>query len=129
MVANSAKSRYLIELLGVLLLYGALLTFSLHALGAHEATWALRVPVALLPAIGAALLLVPITRYVRRVDEFERRVQFEAIAFAFAATAVTTFTYGFLENVGFPHLNWMWVWPVMSGFWIVARPIAVRRYR
>ncbi|HEV7596282.1 MAG TPA: hypothetical protein VGO33_14890 [Gemmatimonadaceae bacterium] len=128
MVARSAQRQYLIQLFGVLVLYGALLTLSLHALGAHAATWAFRVPVALLPALGAALLLLPIVRYVRAVDEFERRVQFEAIVLAFAATAVTTFTYGFLENVGFPQLNWMWVWPVMAAFWIAGRAIAVRRY-
>jgi hypothetical protein len=129
MVAPSAQRQYLVQLFGVLFLYGALLTLSLRVLGAHAATWGLRVPVALLPALGAVLLLIPIVRYVRAMDEFERRVQFEAIVLAFAATAVTTFTYGFLENVGFPQLNWMWVWPVMSAFWIAGRIIAVRRYR
>ena len=29
-----------------------------------------------------------------------------ALGFAFAASALLTFSYGFLENVGFPHITW-----------------------
>ena len=63
-----------------------------------------------------------------RLDELQRRIQFEAIAFAFAGTALLTFSYGFVENVGFPHLSWFFVWPIMAILWIIGLGIATRRY-
>jgi hypothetical protein len=47
----------------------------------------------------------------------QRRVQFEAVAFAFAATALLTFTYGLLENVDFPRISLTWVLPLMIVLW------------
>jgi hypothetical protein len=53
----------------------------------------------------------------------------EGLAFAFAATGLTTFSYGFLQTVGFPNLSWFIVWPVMSLFWGVGHAMAKRRFR
>jgi hypothetical protein len=67
--------------------------------------------------------------YLRQIDELHRRIQLEGLAFAFAATALTTFSYGFLQTVGFPDLSWFIVWPVMSLFWGIGHSLATRRYR
>ncbi|MEA1674025.1 hypothetical protein [Nitrospirillum sp. BR 11163] len=40
-------------------------------------------------------------------------MQLVAIGFAFAGTALLTFTYGFLEVAGFPRLSMFMVWPLM----------------
>ena len=53
----------------------------------------------------------------------------KALGFAFAASALLTFSYGFLENVGFPHISWLWVWPVMGVMWMVGLRLASHRYQ
>ena len=85
--------------------------------------------VALLPMIPACAAMWAILRQLRRADELQRRSQLEALALAFAGTALVTFGYGFLENVGYPRLSMFTVWPLMGAFWIVGTFISDRRYR
>jgi hypothetical protein len=63
------------------------------------------------------------------MDELQRRIQLESLAFGFAAAAIATFTYGFLQNAGLPEVSWVWVWPVMAVCWMVGQLVARRRYR
>ena len=62
------------------------------------------------------------------MDELQQRLEVEALAFAFGGTALITFAYGFLQDAGFPDLNWFYVWPLMGGLWIVGGFIARRRW-
>jgi hypothetical protein len=59
----------------------------------------------------------------------QRRIQFDAIAFAAGATAILTFTWGLLENAGFPHLSLIWVLPLMAALWGIAAGVSAARYR
>ena len=52
----------------------------------------------------------------------------EAFAFAFAGTALVTFTYGFLDFAGVPRINWWFVWPVMATLWIIGGFLARKRW-
>ena len=70
-----------------------------------------------------------ILRELRRMDELQRRIQLEALGFAFAGTALLTFSYGFLEGLGYPRLSMFTVWPVMAALWIVGLLMARRRYQ
>jgi hypothetical protein len=63
------------------------------------------------------------------MDELQRKIQLEAVVFGFCGTALLTFSYGFLENAGFPHLNWIWIFPLMAALWGLGQAIAARRYR
>lgn len=87
----------------------------------------LRTLISVAPVVPAGLMCWAIVRQMRRLDEMHLRIQFEALGFAFAASALLTFSYGFLENVGFPHITWHWVWPVMGLMWILGLAIARRR--
>jgi hypothetical protein len=82
-----------------------------------------------LPYCPALAALVAFLRFFRGVDELEQRIHLEGFAFAFGGSALATFAYGFLEGVGFPHLNWTFVWPVMGAFWAVGNILARKRYR
>ena len=107
--------------------YGATLFLSIWLINtAPGAPW--RFAIALLPMIPAIGVLVAVLRQLRRMDELQRQIQFEALAFAFAGTALITFGYGFVENVGLPHLNWFWVWPIMAILWAIGSALAARRY-
>ena len=56
-------------------------------------------------------------------------MQLESLAFGFAAAAIATFTYGFLQNAGLPDVSWVWVWPVMAVCWLLGQVAARWRYR
>lgn len=122
-------SRYVIELGAAFAAYVAALFVSNGLLAALDTDHATRPFIALLPMLPGAAICWSVIRQVRRADEMQRMLQFEALAIAFAATALSTFNYGFLESVGFPKLSMFAVWPLMAGFWIVGSVIAQWRYR
>jgi hypothetical protein len=73
--------------------------------------------------------LIAFVRFMGALDELQRSIQLEAIAFGFGGTAVLTFGYGFLQGVGFPTLNWTFIFPLMIGLWGIGVAVAGRRYR
>jgi len=85
--------------------------------------------VAALPVLPTCLALLVFVRYLGRMDELQRRIQLDAIAFAAGATAILTFTWGLLENAGFPHLSLIWVLPLLVALWGLATAVASWRYR
>ena len=123
----SGDRQYRNELLLAILAYAAVLVPTVVIVNANEdAAW--RYPVALLPMIPLGFALVVWVRFFRRMDELQQRLEVEALAFAFGGTALITFAYGFLQDAGFPDLNWFYVWPLMGGLWIVGGFIARRRW-
>src|SRR4051812_2571523 len=125
---NQVHRRYLVEFSAALIAYMIVLVGSIKLLGMYGDT-AWRYPLALAPVLPAAAALLAFVRFFRRVDELEQRMHLEGLAFAFGASALATFAYGFLEGAGFPHLNWTFVWPVMGLFWGVGNALARHRYR
>lgn len=122
--------RYTLEFTATMLLYLVILALSLlllHRFG--ESPLLMRVLISLAPVLPCGLLCWVVLRELRRLDELQLRIQFEALAFAFAATALTTFSYGFLQNVGAPPLSWLMVWPLMGLTWIIGLGMARWRYR
>jgi hypothetical protein len=118
----------LIQFLSAMGAYVILLLVSVALLNSNPtAPW--RGLVAVLPAIPIILILLVVVRLIGRLDELQRRIQLDAIAFAFGATAIVTFTWGLLETAGFPHLSLIWVLLLMSALWGVATIFASRRYR
>jgi len=121
--------RYLIEMTSALAVYGALLVGSIELLthAAMASPW--RDLVALAPMIPAAAVAWIVLRELRRMDELQRRIQLEALGFSFAGTAILTFSYGFLEGLGYPRLSMFTVWPILAVLWVVGLALARRRYQ
>jgi len=124
-----AIRRYVAELGSGLLAYGAALAVSNAILMQVHVHGVVRQAIALLPMLPALLVCWAILRQLRRLDELQRRLQFEALSMSFAATALLTFSYGFLEGVGYPRLSMFVVWPTMCAFWIIGVGIGSWRYR
>jgi hypothetical protein len=126
---SSPTARYTGELVATLLLYGALLTGSITLLThvAVPSPW--RDAIALSPMVAGALLAWVVLRQLRRMDELQRRIQLESFGFAFAGTALATFSYGFLEGLGWPRLSMFVVWPLMAVLWTTGLALARRRYQ
>ena len=91
-----------------------------------DAPW--RYAVAVTPMIPWVFIVGAYVRYYRRMDELHQRMALEAFAFAFAGTALLTFTYGFLDVAGAPRINWWFVWPVMAALWIIGGFVARKRW-
>lgn len=121
--------RFLIEFGLGMAAYAIFLIVSLRLLVGGIDDQVLRTAVSLLPIIPCGLICWAIVRQLRHIDEMQRTIQIEALAIAFAATALLTFSYGFLENVGFPKLSMFAVWPLMSTFWVIGLLITQSRYR
>jgi hypothetical protein len=84
---------------------------------------------ALAPVAPFVLAAWAWVRLFRRIDELHRRMQVEALAFAFGGTALCVITYGFLETAGFRPVSVWWVWTAMALLWFVGLRLARRRYR
>ncbi len=125
MLEREANRRGNLELAASLAVYAIILIPALHFGSGMEAGIA-RTLIMLSPMIGFLLALWAIIRQFKRVDEFVRQRTLENVAIAAAVTAGASFTYGFLENVGFPRLSMFAVWPLMGAAWGV---VAIGRYR
>jgi hypothetical protein len=123
------NKQYLKELTAALLVYGGVLFGSIELLThvAFARPW--RDLVALSPMLPAAAMAWVILRELRRMDELQRRIQLEALGFSFAGTAILTFSYGFLEGLGYPKLSMFTVWPILAVLWVVGLALARRRYQ
>lgn len=125
MDANS--KRYLREFLTSMLGYSLLVPVSIRLLHGHEHT-PVGFALAFLPIIPAAFALWAFLRYFRGLDELQRRIQFEAVAFSFLATCFITLTWAFQQNAGLPRFDVSWVAPLLILLWGLGLGIAKRRY-
>ena len=120
--------RYMLEFGGAMLAYSVILVMSLMFLRENpDSPW--RIPVTVAPVIPIVFAMLAVIRYVRRMDELRRHIHLEAIIIAYLATVILCVSYGFLENVGFPSFNTMWVGVAMIGLWGIGQLLANRKYR
>ncbi len=86
-----------------------------------------RIVVVLIPMLPAAFICGVCIFAIRKLDEMQRKLQFEALALSFVGTALITFSYGFLEVVGFPRISMFAIWPLMAALWFVG--VMIGRFR
>jgi hypothetical protein len=108
--------------------YAVMVPVSIWLLKYHDHS-PLRYLYAVLPVIPAALAMWAAIRFFRGLDELQRRIQFEGIAFGFLGTCAISLTWGFLQNAGLPHADVIWVAPLLIFLWGVGRCLAARRYQ
>ena len=125
---NESCRPYRKDFLIALGLYALVLVLSISAISRFHLGW-WRIPVAIVPVLPCLLVMRAMLAFFSRCDELQIRIHLQSLAFAFAGTAVLTLTYGFLQNVGFPDINWVWVWPLMGSLWLIGQLIAKRKYR
>ncbi|HZR26613.1 MAG TPA: hypothetical protein VFA59_23665 [Vicinamibacterales bacterium] len=89
-----------------------------------------RVAVALSPVPGNVLIVGLVVRQIRRLDEFQKRLHFEAVVIAFLLTGVSVFVYGYLETAqAVPRMDLMFIWAFMGISYVVGYAISCRQYR
>jgi cation transport ATPase len=93
------------------------------------ATWA-AIALAVVPMAFAVWAMAGWLSAVRTFDELRQRIFSEAGLISLGATAVVTFTYGFLENfLGLPRLTMFVVFPFMALCYSLSLPYVFRRFR
>lgn len=123
-----SSKRFPMEFAVILLVYVLCVVISSACMSSMP-DGAATIALALLPVIPMIAMAVSIIRRLNAMDEMGRKIQLEALAVAFVCTALTTFSYGFLETAGFPRMSAFMVWPIMGGVWCVATIIGSRRYQ
>ncbi len=124
---DSNKKRYLVEFLSSMAAYSIIVVVSMRFLRGHEHT-PLGYAIAFLPIIPSIFALLAFLRFFRGLDELQRRIQLEAVAFSFLGTCLITLTWAFQQNAGLPHFDVSWVAPLLIGLWGIGVGIAKRRY-
>jgi hypothetical protein len=92
----------------------------------------LQIVVALAPAPIFALYIRRWVHVLRQVDELQRLITLEALAFAYPLTLILIMTIGLLEMVGaIPHdlVTYLRLWPLVFWFYFIGLIAARRRYR
>jgi len=115
----------------VVLVVGTAIDLSaLYILQRVELAPAARIAVALAPLPANLILLAMVLRAIRRLDEFQKRVHFEAVVFAFLATGIAVFIYGYLEKAQFVGpFNTLLVWAFMAIFYGIGYFISANHYK
>ena len=124
---DTARKRYLKEFLGSMAAYSLAVPLSMWMLRGHVHT-PLGYAIAFLPVIPSAFAMWAFVRFFRGLDELQRRIQFEAVAFSFLATCLITLTWAFQQNAGLPRFDVSWVAPLLILLWSLGLAIAKRRY-
>jgi O-antigen/teichoic acid export membrane protein len=125
---RKSARRYLGDLAGAMLLYAGVLASSIWWVNANPEATA-RWIVGLLPMGPVLLVALAILRFFQRMDELARRQLTEALAFAFASSALFVLSLGFLQVAGLPRLSVWWIWVGMVVLWIVGAMVTALRYR
>lgn len=125
---DDARRQYRRRMTLAFLAYAVILAPSIPLIAAYpDAAW--RFPLAIAPMAPFVYGIFAYLRYLRLIDELQRRIALEALAIAFGASAAITFGYGLLQIAGLPEINWSFVWMVMGACWILGGIYADRRYR
>jgi hypothetical protein len=130
--ATRALSRaYLREFMPAMLVYVIAVVLSVWLLRRVDGT-GLRTVVALLPVFPIALGLRATARYIRGLDELQRRIELEALALGSVALAFAYLTAGFLQSAKVLDVSaeaaMVWVLPGLSVAYCVAKRFVVRHY-
>lgn len=93
-------------------------------------TW-IRILAALAPTPIAAAALLSILRSARDLDELEKRIQLEALAFAFVLSMLLLMTLGLMElAITLNRNDWSYrhVWAMLPTLYLAGLVLARRRY-
>ena len=128
---RALSARYLREATPALLAYVAGAGLSIVLLERVDAP-ALRALVALLPLPAIAIVLRATARYIRDLDELQRRIELEALALGSVAIAFAYLTAGLLHGAGVIKVSatsaMLWVLPSLSLAYAIAKRVVVRHY-
>lgn len=129
MKSKQVMRRYLKEFFFAMSMYVVILIVSVTLLRSYELPRGWQVVISLAPTLPIIFVIIAILRALRDSDELIQRIQLQAVVFSAITTGLITFTYGFLENVGFPHFPTIWILPMMFALWGLGLGYFNQRYQ
>ena len=108
--------------------YTVAIVVYVYAMGVLEGS-SLRFLLFIIPVIPMLFALYSQIRLLMAQDEFERKISAEAWAISAIVIGFFTFTYGFLEQAGIPHLPTFFYFPATIIGWGLIKPLIGRRYQ
>jgi len=124
--------RYTRDMSGAAFIYAVVLVGSVFIVRRLDPPQWVAILLALASAAPALLMMRAFLRRLQGLDEFQRRVELEALALAAAIVGFASFTYGFLQSfAGLPQIDdaLMWVFPALCFTWGIAQIFVRRRYQ
>ena len=132
MYAQAAGRRYLAALWPALVAYSLTLFASIFLIKRGIESVPLRGLVAVLPVLPIGWMMLAALRYLREVDELQRRIETEAIGAASLLVALLYFAGGMLQKAKVIDIDagiaMIWVFPLLCATYGIAKMILTRRY-
>jgi hypothetical protein len=88
-----------------------------------------KVVIALFPALPALFFVISIGKAMSSLDEFQRRIQLEAIGIGFAFSGIAALSYAMLGLAGVEQGSWFFVPVVMTFGWFIGKIWTLWKYR
>ncbi len=121
--------RYYKEFFISMTFYVILLIASITFIENFSLPQTIKIIVVLIPVIPIIFVIIAIMRALQDSDELQQKVQLNAITFSAITTGLITFSYGFLENIGFPSFPTIWILPIMFFLWGISLGYFWRKYQ
>lgn len=132
MYAQPAGRRYLRALWPALIGYSLTLFASIFLIKRGIESVPLRGVVAVLPVVPIAFMMLAALRYLREIDELQRRIETEAIGAASLLVSLLYFAGGMLQKADVIDIDsavsMIWVFPLLCGTYGIAKMVIARRY-
>ena len=132
MYAQPASRRYLRAMWPIMAGYAVTLLASVWLIKRGIESVPLRAVVALLPALTIALFMRAALRYLREIDELQRRIETEAIGIASLLVSLVYFGGGLLKKAKVFEVDagavMIWVFPLLCLVYGFAKMILTKRY-
>ena len=131
--AQPAGRRYIRALWPIMIGYSLTLFGSIWLIKRGIESVPLRAAVAIVPALAILLFMRAALRYLREVDELQRRIETEAIGIAALTVSFLYFAAGLLDKARVISADaaaaMIWVFPMTMLVYGIAKFFAVRRYQ
>ena len=132
MYAQPAGKRYIRTLWPIMVFYSLALFASIWVIRQGVASIPLRAVIAVTPALAILMLMWAALRYLREIDELQRRIETEAIGIASMLVSVLYFAGGLLDKAKVLHFDaamaMIWVFPLLMLCYGAAKFFVTKRY-
>jgi len=125
---KQAMQRYLKEFLFAMFLYALFLIVSITLLKNYEFSRVWQIVISITPVLPIIFVMIALMRLLKDSDELQQRVNLLATTFSAVLTGLLTFSYGLLENIGFPKMPTFAVFPMLFVLWGIGLGYFTNRY-
>ena len=126
---KQVAQRYIKEFLIPMTVYVFVLIASRTMLNYFEFSKLWQIVITLAPAVSVTFAMIAFMRFLIESDELQQRIHLLAIAFAALMTSLITFSYGFLELIGFPKFSILFIFPMMVAIWGLSLIYFTKKYQ